>query len=137
MATDVEIPCDEWPSGTVGPLNWYVSSYADHPFRGSKLSNATGFEVEYTHRQSTTTADIRNAINERIVAKDRPGVDELLIVAGGPAQTGKQFPAEAILAFHLLEEEAASFVKPAHLQRVFIDVWGAERLCLIHDSADA
>ncbi|MBC7994054.1 MAG: hypothetical protein H7Z15_12530 [Rhizobacter sp.] len=137
MAPDVEIPSDEWPNGTVGPLNWYASSYADYPFRGSKLSNIMGFEVEYMHRQWTTTAEVERAINERIMAKDRAGVDELLIVAGGPDQAGRQFPAEAILASHLLEKGTPAFVKPAHIQRVFIDVWGAERLYLIHDCAAA
>lgn len=137
MASHVEIPSNEWPNGAVGPLNWYVSSYAEHPFRGSKLSNTTGFEVEYTHRQSTTTADVERAINERIMAKDRAGVDELLIVAGGPDQTGKQFPAEAILASHLLKKETLAFVKPVHIQRVFVDVWGVERVYLIHDYAAA
>ena len=137
MARDVEIPSDEWPNGSVGPLRWYVSSYADHPFRGSKLSNITGFEMEYTHREWTKTADVERAINERIVAKDRGGVDELLIVAGGPDQAGRQFPAEALLASHLLEKGTPAFVKPAHIQRVFIDVWGTERVYLIHDCAAA
>jgi hypothetical protein len=135
MALGIEIPSDEWPDGSVGPLNWYVSSYADHPFRGSKLSNLTGFEVEYTHREWTKTAEVERAINERILAKDRPGMDELLIVAGGPDQAGRQFPAEALLASHLLEKGTPAFVKPEHIKRVFIDVWGADFLYLVHDYA--
>jgi hypothetical protein len=124
----------EWPRGEAGSIRWYVSAYADTPFRGSKLSNATGFEVEYMHRQWVTTEDVARAINERVSAKDRAGqgVDELLIVAGGPDQAGRAFPAEAMLAYHFLEGRAAPIVRPVHIQRVFVDIWWLDRLYVVH-----
>lgn len=124
----------DWPSGKAGLIEWYVSIYSNQPLRGSKLSNATGFEVEYTQRQWIKTDDVIRVISERISAKDREGrgVDELLIVAGGPDQAGRVFPAEAMLAHRLLESRATSIVKPLHIQRVFVDIWGLERLYLVH-----
>ncbi len=124
-----------WPSGKVGLIEWCVSGYSNLPWRGSKLSNATGFEVEYTHRQWTSTEDVVRAINKSITAKDREGqgTDELLIVAGGPDQAGRAFPAEAFLADHALKSCTESIVKPTYIKRVFVDIWGLERLYLLHE----
>lgn len=123
-----------WPSGTVSSLTWCVSSYANFPLSGSKLANDTGFDVEYTQRQWTTPANVEQALNDSIAIKDQAGVDELLIVAGGPDQAGRQFPAEAMLVDYLLGKLEPSFVRPTYLRRVFVDVWGLERLYLIHEA---
>lgn len=133
-ATAAPVSAAEWPRGEAGLIKWYVSAYSNQPFRGSKLSNATGFEVEYTQRQWVKTEGVARAINERISAKDRAGrgIDELLIVAGGPDQAGRAFPAEAMLAYHLLESRSTSIVRPVHIRRVFVDIWGPERLYLVH-----
>jgi len=137
MDIDIDIPSEEWPTGSVGPLVWWVTSYSNQRMSGSKFANITGFEVEYTHREFSGVLDVANSLSEIIKVKDRPAVDELLIVAGGPDRNGRCYIAERMTAIHLLEEKTYTFDKPAHIKRVFVDVWGADRAYLIYDGTAA
>lgn len=133
MDIDVDIPSGEWPTGTVGALEWWVSSYSTQRMSGSKFANITGFEVEYTHREFSAVLDVAGSLSDIIKSKDHPAVDELLIVAGGPDRNGRRYIAESMTAIHLLEGRKYTFDKPTHIKRVFVDVWGPDRAYLIYD----
>lgn len=125
-----------WPKGNVGAIKWQVTLQCPLPLTGSKLANRTGFEVEYTHREWLTESEVLRALNESVLAKDRPVNDELLIVAGGPDLFGRIYPAEGVVLTRLLNQSLDLLqTKPKHLKRVFVDVWGADRVYLIHEVA--
>ncbi len=121
-----------------GILKWNVSSISNMPMRGSKLANHTGFEIEYTHREWMQAEDVQSALERCIQAKDKPnaGNDELLIVAGAPDRDGRAYPAEALLLGSFLAKWGGLKTEPKHINRVFVDLWGPERVQVIYSRTD-
>jgi hypothetical protein len=129
-----------WASGEVdgGAVKWQVSSISNTPLRGSKFANHTGFEIEYTHREWLAPDEIQKTIEQCVRAKDKPGSgnDELLIVAGAPGKNGRAYPAEAMAVLHHLKNWQGLEINPQYLKRVFLDVWGPEKLYVIYEKSE-
>ena len=125
----------EWPEGTVadGAITWRLSARSNAPFQGSALAKRAGFEVEVTVREYKRRVDVVADMNATIKAKDCPTNRELLIVAGGPAQSGRAFAASGVLAQMAIEKWAGPAQRPSHLQRVFLDIWGEEKVYLLYE----
>lgn len=117
-----------------GTLHWHVSTVSDAPLRGSALANATGFELTYTHREDTSPEEISAQIQDCIASKDKPGADELLISAGAPDREGLQISAEAECLSMFMQNWHGLPVTPTYLKRVFLDVWGPERVFVLHNA---
>lgn len=132
----IDSPSEQWSSGVVGPgvISWSLSGCADGPWRGSMLANQTGFEVEMTVREWTTAATVVAEMNRTIQGKDDPRNEELLIVAGGPTKSGRCFYAGTVLGLVAAQAWSGPAVKPRHLRRVFLDVWGVEKIFLLYEA---
>lgn len=134
METNVD-SSEAWPSGVVGggSILWSLSGVTNGCFEGSMLAKRTGFEVECTVREWKTEGELRMQMDETIQAKDVPSNQELLIVAGGPTQQGRMFPAGAVIAMQLVKAWHGPAKVPVHLRRIFLDVWGPEKIFLLYE----
>lgn len=116
-----------------GSIHWVVATVSNQPFRGSPLADATGFEMTYTHRAHTTCNQILDHLQNCINSKDKPGADELLISVGAPDTDGWLIFAESRGLTQCMEAWEGRTVPPKHLKRIFVDIWGQERIFVIHD----
>lgn len=132
----IDSPSEQWPLGSVGSdaILWSLSGSADGPWSGSMLANQTGFEVEMTVREWTTSAKVVDEMNKTIQGKDDARNEELLIVAGGPTKSGRCFRAGTVLGEVAARAWSGPAAKPLHLRRVFLDVWGAEKIFLLYEA---
>lgn len=128
---------EEWPSGAIdgGAINWRLSGVSQAPFRGSKLADYAGFEVELTVDEYKGLEESVRQMESAIAEKDRPENRELLIVAGGPTRSGRAFSAGAVIALHVAEAWKGLATKPTYLHRVFLDIWGLEKVVLLHEKS--
>ena len=127
-----------WPLGAEGAtldgtVSWYVEMYSTAPVRGSALANEAGFEVINSHGSSVTGDEAQALVVSAIARKDKPGNDELLISVGSPGLDGRAFPSDQATISYMLFEGWTAPVAPKYLKRVFIDVWGADKVYVIYD----
>lgn len=123
-----------WPEGSIagGSIFWSLSGYSDSPFNTSALAQKTGFDLELTVREHKSHSDVVQDMNRTIEAKDVPENRELLIVAGGPTRSGKCFAASAMMAHRVMENWEGPVATPLHLRRVYLDIWGTEKVHLLY-----
>lgn len=126
---------EQWPEGTIanGAITWRMSGRSNVPFQGSMLAKNAGFEVEVTVREYKPQDEVVADMNATIKAKDCPTNRELLIVAGGPTQSGRAFAASGVMAHRVLEQWAGPAEEPAYLHRVFLDIWGEEKVHVLYE----
>jgi hypothetical protein len=63
---------------------------------------------------------------------DRPGVDLLLVTAGGPDTNGNIFPVEEAVA-HFVASNALGLTRPPeHIKRVVLHSWATGRATMLH-----
>lgn len=126
-------PLGQEGSADEGSIHWYVAGVADAPLRGSALANSTGFELTYTQTGWTSKNEINAQLQACIDAKDKPGADELLISAGAPDREGWQIFAESDCLWYCMEEWQGLLSTPKHLKRIFLDIWGPDRVFILHN----
>jgi hypothetical protein len=126
----------DWHSGSVGQgeLSWSLSGVSDTPFDGSMLAKQTGFEVECTMREWKTDAEAIAQMETTIAKKDDLRNLELVIVAGGPTLFGRALPAGAVIAKRVSDIWRGLTKQPIHLRRVFLDIWGLEKIVLLYEA---
>ena len=126
---------DDWPEDTVadGAITWRLAGRGNGPFQGSALAKRAGFEVEITVREYKLQVDVVADMNATIKSKDCPTNRELLIVAAGPAQSGRAFVASGVLARRAIEKWTGPAQRPSYLQRVFLDIWDEEKVYLLYE----
>lgn len=92
----------------------------------SQFFSSAGFELGLafttTHRASHEWATLA----ERVLKKDRPGSDLLLISAGAPDNRGMTYPSEDAVAEFLIDH-VFPLPKLQHLKKVTIHLWGSGR----------
>lgn len=117
-----------------GKVEWVVTGISQSRLFGSKLANHTGFEIEYDQLSTYDINDIVEMINKRIEAKDKDnGTSELLISVGAPDLQGKSHIAEALYVSYVMKHAGNIFHKPNHLKKVYMDIWWADEIIIIHD----
>jgi hypothetical protein len=132
----MDLHSTDWHSGSVGQgeVFWSLAGVSDGPFDGSVLAKQTGFEVECTMREWKTDAEAIAQMGKTIADKDDPRNTELLIVAGGPTRSGRALPAGAVIAKRVADIWQGPTQKPTYLRRVFLDIWGLEKIVILYES---
>ncbi len=135
-ALSAEAVNEPWPYALENKekFSWTVSGQSNAPYTGSLLANQTGFEVEFAVREWQTLEELVRQMERTISEKDVPKNCELFIVAGGPTEFGRIFPAGALLALQTLEAWHGPAVKPTNLRRVFLVVWGENKVYLLYEA---
>jgi hypothetical protein len=87
------------------------------------LSNYAGFELGFAFTTRHEAAAEWGHLIGRIVEKDRPGSDWLLISAGAPDNRGFAHPGEEAVATLLLKAQQATRLDLQHIRRVTVHVW--------------
>lgn len=97
------------------------------PFVGSTpstiLCSVAGFELGLAYTTQMTFDDALAEIQRLIGAHDKPGVDFLLITAGGPDQHGLIYPAEEAVANFFKKHFKELPKRPQHIERVYLHNW--------------
>ena len=57
-----------------------------------------------------------------------------MIVAGGPTLFGRALPAGAVIAKRVSDIWRGLTKQPIHLRRVFLDIWGLEKIVLLYEA---
>ncbi len=96
-----------------------------------------GFAVEHIYRQTVGLPQVKAEL-DRIVSKhdkaDDQGIDELLIVAGGPDELGNSIPGDVSLVRWFITE-GGKIAAPVRIKRIVLDCWGTDCLDVLYDQA--
>ena len=94
-----------------------------------------GFAIEHIYRQTVGLPQVKAEL-DRVVSKhdktDDQGIDELLIVAGGPDENGNSIPGDVSMVSWFLSE-GGEIAAPTRIKRVVLDCWGTDRLDVLYD----
>ncbi len=90
------------------------------------LFSYAGFEVGLAYTTSHQSATEWESLWQRVIQKDKPGNDWLLISVGAPDNRGTTFPSEEALADFLLNNPAP-LASPVNLRRVTMHFWSSGR----------
>jgi hypothetical protein len=94
---------------------------------GSMLYTLAGFDIGLAYSTVLTAGDIWGEVQRLVDGHDKPGVDQLLITAGGPDSKGNIFPAEEAVAAFLLEHPIGLSNPPVHIERIVLHSWATGR----------
>jgi hypothetical protein len=93
----------------------------------SMLFTIAGFELGLAYTSFITATKAWNEVQRLINAHDQPGVDILLITAGGPDQHGNIFPAEEAAAAFIADHPLTVDKVPQHIKNVWLHSWATGR----------
>ncbi len=130
------MPYPLWASGQVagGRAEWLCNCLLVPPF--CSFVRECGFRVVNSYGHTVTPAELTKRFDALVETHDDPsqGIEELVIVAGGPDRYGDGLPGEAMLAQVFLTEWRGEIAPPKSIRRVFLDIWGPESLHLLYDA---
>ena len=98
----------------------------------SMLFTIAGFEIGLAFTTTLTAQSAWSEIQRLVDDHDQPGVDLLLITAGGPDQRGNVFPVEEALFQFLITNPIGLTRTPDYIQRVVLHSWGTGSAHQIH-----
>lgn len=98
---------------------------------GSMMYALAGFDIGLAYSTVLTAADAWGEVQRLVDGHDKPGVDHLLITAGGPDAKGNIFPAEEAVAAFLLEHPIGLSKVPTHIDRVVLHSWATGQATLL------
>lgn len=90
----------------------------------SMLFTIAGFEIGLAFTTMLTLDAAWQEVQRLVDSHDKPGVDLLLITAGGPDQRGNMFPVEEALFDFLTTHPVGLAHEPTHIQRIVLHSWG-------------
>ena len=125
-------PMDQSGTSSDGILSWYVIDCGFLP-PTNEFAKECGFRVETGNLQSLSLQEISERLMEIVKKHDKPEIEELLIVAGGPNRHGEGYSDEATFALFFCQKIGKLSEIPRHLQRVIIDNWRTGSLHIIFD----
>lgn len=128
-----------YPLGTSGRLSsgaaeWTCNCLLVPPF--CSFVRECGFRVVNSYGHTVTPTELKERFDTLVETHDDPsqGIEELVIVAGGPDKYGDGLPGEAMLAQVFLTKWQGEIAPPKSIRRVFLDIWGPESLHLLYDA---
>lgn len=100
------------------------------------LFTLAGFDIALAYTTLITADEAWHELQRLVDAHDRPGVDVLLVTAGGPDSAGNVFPAEEVLVSFLLEHPTGLAVAPKNIKSVVLHSWGTGQAATLHPSVE-
>ena len=96
----------------------------------NSFARECGFNVEHQYLETVTAAEVKCRIEEIIAKHDKcdQGIDELIIVAGGPDRNGDTTADEGMLADTFAVTWKGVVERPKNIGRVVMDNWGSNQL---------
>jgi hypothetical protein len=91
-----------------------------------------GFELGLAYSTLITARGAWDEIQRLVDGHDKPGVDLLVITAGGPDVRGNLFPAEEALARFVASNPLGLSGPPDHIKRVVLHTWGTGEALLLY-----
>ncbi len=99
---------------------------------GSMLFTLAGFDIALAYTTLLTAEEAWSEVQRLVDSHDKPGVDLLLVTAGGPDANGNVFPAEEAVANFIVEHPIELSHQPEHIQRVILHSWGTGRATALY-----
>jgi hypothetical protein len=100
------------------------------------LFTLAGFELGLGYTSYVTPRKAWEEIQRLVDSHDKPGVDLLVITAGGPDLRGMIFPAEGVLATFILANPIGLTRAPNHIGRVLLHWWGTGEAAVLHPTVE-
>jgi hypothetical protein len=99
---------------------------------GSMLFTIAGFDIALAYTTIMTAQEGWNELQRLVDGHDKPGVEVLLVTAGGPDRNGNIYPAEEGLANFVIEHPIGLSHAPKHIKEVILHSWGTGRATHLH-----
>jgi hypothetical protein len=99
---------------------------------GSMLFTLAGFDIALVYTTLLTAEEAWSEVQRLVDSHDKPGVDLLLVTAGGPDANGNVFPAEEAVANFVVEHPIGLSHSPKHIRRVILHSWGTGRATALY-----
>lgn len=98
----------------------------------SMLFASTGFEIGLAYTTLVTAEAAWAEVQRLVDDHDKPGVDLLLVTAGGPDANGDMFPGEEAVAEFLVKHPTALRQAPNHIKKIILHSWGTGRATMLY-----
>jgi hypothetical protein len=103
---------------------------------GTMLFAFSGFEIGLAYTTLLTAQEAWDLVQKLVDDHDRPGVDVLLITAGGPNVHGNVFPAEETVGDFLVTYPLGLIREPTHITTVVLHSWATGRATVLHPKVE-
>lgn len=103
----------------------------------SMLFTITGFELGLAYTTFLTAEAAWRELQRLVDNHDQPGVDLLLVTAGGPDANGNVFPVEEAIADFVVTHPVGLGSPPKHIQTVVLHSWATGRAMMLHPNVRA
>ena len=121
-------------TGSVGNIAGFVANVIAGPAEGVRFSTGLGFDVQLSRPAELSAASVLELVQRIVTAHDKPAIEELILIAGGPDRRGMRYPAEEAIAAFLLSQEGIK-VTAKHLRAVAVHLWFARRIAYLELTA--
>lgn len=115
-----------------GQVEWHVPGLMRVENNFTKICL---FQIEHLYLHTVTKDDVKLRLNEIISKHDQPGqgIDELIIVAGGPDRFGEGVMDESVIANVFINHWKERIAPPKCIRRVILDNWQASQLAVLFE----
>jgi len=96
------------------------------------LFTVAGFEIALAYTTTFTAKDVWSEMQRLIDVHDQPGVDLLLVTAGGPDAWGNVFPSEEAVAEFLATHPLGLNRAPSHIKTVILHRWATGQATVLY-----
>jgi hypothetical protein len=103
---------------------------------GTMLFTLAGFELGLAHTSFVTARGAWDEVQRLVDKHDQPGVDMLVITAGGPDVRGMIFPGEGLLGSFIVSNPLGLPRPSEHIKRIVLHWWGSGEAWLLHPTVE-
>jgi hypothetical protein len=100
------------------------------------LFSVAGFELGLAYTTHVTAKSAWAELQRLVDSHDKPGVDLLLVTAGGPDARGNVFPAEEAIANFVIDHPLGFSRAPNHIGRVILHSWSTGKGTLLYPAVE-
>jgi hypothetical protein len=117
-----------------GAIKWYVNGLLGA--RRSSFSRECGFSIEQMYSHTVTASEVGEQMDKVVERHDHPsqGINELVIVAGGPDRFGDGLVDEGMMAEVFLDRWQGEITPPKSIRRVVLDNWVSGTLDILFEA---
>jgi hypothetical protein len=147
--SEFEVDRSKWQQGKLPeklPELNEGSSDGEAGFLVAPMSNAVpgttffyrmGFELGLAYYTRFSAADAWNEIHDRVESHDKKEIEEILISAGAPNESGVSFPSDEALILHALKNPPSSNpISPKYVKGVLVHIWSTGAIWEIYPNLE-